>query len=63
VISGFGSIDFPCGGDTHPWSVEVFAENGLFKGGRAAAITFAVACDPIFCGEAFAEATVKLQGK
>jgi Family of unknown function (DUF6299) len=63
LISGFGSIDFPCDGDTHEWSVEVFGENGLFKGGHAAALTFAVACDPFFCGEAFEEATVKLQGK
>jgi len=61
VINGFGSIDFACDGDTHPWSVEVFAENGLFRGGHAATITFALACNPIFCGEAFEEATVKLR--
>lgn len=63
LISGFGSIDFPCDGDTHAWSVEVFGNNGLFKGGHAAALTFAVACNPFFCAEAFEEATVKLQGK
>ena len=62
TISGFGSIDLLCDGETHEWSVEVFADNGLFKGGHAAAITFAVACDPFFCAEAFEEATVKLQG-
>jgi len=61
VINGFGSIDFACDGDTHPWSVEVFAENGLFRGGHAATLTFAFACNPIFCGEAFEEATVKLR--
>lgn len=61
LINGFGSIDFACDGDTHDWSVEVFADNGLFKGGHAAALTFALACDPIFCGEAFLEATVKLR--
>ena len=63
LISGFGSIDFPCDGDTHAWSVEVFGNNGLFKGGHAAALTFAVACNPFFCAEAFEEATIKLQGK
>ena len=31
LINGFGSIDFACDGDTHAWSVEVFAENGLFQ--------------------------------
>jgi hypothetical protein len=61
LINGFGSIDFACDGDTHPWSVEVVSDNGLFKGGHAAAVTFAFACDPTFCGEAFAEATIKLK--
>jgi hypothetical protein len=61
LINGFGSIDFSCDGDTHEWSVQVFADNGLFKGGRAAALTFALACNPLFCGEAFEEATVKLR--
>ncbi len=38
LISGFGSIDFPCDGDTHAWSVEVFAEQRPLQGrprGRA----------------------------
>ncbi|HEY8179907.1 MAG TPA: DUF6299 family protein [Candidatus Limnocylindria bacterium] len=61
LINGFGSTDFPCDGDTHDWSVEVFADNGLFKGGHAATVIFAVACDPIFCGEAFQEVTIKLR--
>jgi hypothetical protein len=62
VINGFGSIDLLCDGETHDWSVEVFADNGIFKGGRAATLVFALACDPIFCGEAFEEATIKLRG-
>jgi hypothetical protein len=61
LINGFGSIDFACDGNTQAWSVEVFAENGLFRGGHAATITFAFACNPIFCGEAFEEATIKLR--
>jgi hypothetical protein len=63
IISGFGSTDFPCDGTTHPWSIEVAAQNGLFKGGRAAARTFAVACDALDqCGESFQEVTVQLKG-
>jgi hypothetical protein len=62
VISGFGSSDLLCDGETHDWSVEVFADNGIFKGGRAATVVFALACDPIFCGEGFAEETIHLRG-
>jgi uncharacterized protein DUF6299 len=61
LINGFGSVDVLCDGDTHDWSAEVFGDNGLFKGGHAAAIMFALACDPFFCGEAFEEATIKLK--
>jgi hypothetical protein len=42
-------------------SAEVFAENGLFKGGRAASFTFAVACGFTACGEDFEERTVFLR--
>ena len=62
IVSGFGSTDFPCDGTTHAWSVEVFGQNGLFKGGRAVSVTFALACDPFQCGEDFEETTVRLKG-
>jgi hypothetical protein len=63
IISGFGSTDFPCDGMTHAWSVEIAPQNGLFKGGKAAALTFAVACDALDqCGESFQEVTVRLKG-
>jgi hypothetical protein len=62
VVSGFGSTDLLCDGDTHDWSVEVIADNGIFKGGHAATVVFALACDPIFCGEGFAEETIHLRG-
>ncbi len=61
LINGFGTVDVLCDGDTHDWSAEVFADNGLFKGGHAAALLFALACDQFFCGEAFEEATIKLK--
>jgi hypothetical protein len=61
VISGFGSIDITCDGTTQSWSVEVFPDNGLFKGGRAVAVTFALACGAFDCGEDFEEQTVRLR--
>jgi hypothetical protein len=63
-ISGFGFIEdeFVCDGTAQPWSVEVFASNGKFKGGRAVALTFAVACDAAGCVEVFEETMVRLRG-
>jgi hypothetical protein len=53
IISGYGYVDgFACDGTTQPWSVEVFGSSGLFKGGRAVAVTFAVACGTFECGVA-----------
>jgi hypothetical protein len=61
VVSGFGSTDFTCDGTTQAWSVEIFPDSGLFKGGRAVAVTFAVACGAIDCGEDFEEQIVRLR--
>ena len=61
VISGFGSTDFACDGTTHEWSVEIISENGVFKGGKAANVTFAAACNAFDCGEAFVETTIQLK--
>jgi hypothetical protein len=61
VISGFGSTPFTCDGTTQPWSVEVFASNGLFKGGHAVSVTSAIACGAIDCGFDSEEATVRLR--
>ncbi len=62
IVSGFGSAEVSCDGETHAWSAEVFGQNGLFKGGKAAAVTIGVACDPFQCGETFQETTVRLKG-
>jgi hypothetical protein len=61
VISGFGSVDVVCDGTSQSWSVEVFGDNGLFKGGHAVAVTFALACGALDCGTDFDEQTVKLR--
>ena len=62
TISGFGSAEgFACDGTAQPWSAEVFGQSGLFKGGRATALTFAVACDSLQCGFAEDQAVVRLR--
>ncbi|MDQ3937573.1 MAG: DUF6299 family protein [Chloroflexota bacterium] len=61
TINGFGSIEPACDGTTQPWSVEVFGSNGLFKGGQAVSVTFAVACGFFDCGVDFEETTVRLR--
>lgn len=63
VITGFGWMDPFCDGTTQPWSIEVTGSNGLFKGGQAVAVTFAIACGEFDCGFDFEEATVRLRGK
>ncbi len=60
-INGFGEAGFPCDGSTYHWSVEVFSDNGLFKGGKAATVSVAFACGPFFCGDGFAEARIQLK--
>lgn len=62
VISGLGSIEFfDCDGTTQPWSAAVVADNGLFKGGRAASVTFAFAFGPGGFDEDSEEGTVTLR--
>jgi hypothetical protein len=51
TISGYGFAEgLTCDETAQPWSAEVFGQSGLFKGGRATALTFAVACDLLQCG-------------
>lgn len=44
TVVGFGGTFVECDGSSQPWTVEVFGENGLFKGGRALATAFSEAC-------------------
>lgn len=63
-IDGFGFIEgLICDGTSQPWSAEVVGFNGLFKGGSAITVTFAVACGIFECGVDFEERIVKLSGK
>jgi len=61
-IDGFGFVETPCDGTDRPWSVQIspFIGGSKFAGGKAASVTFGVACGPVFCGEDFEERTVQL---
>jgi hypothetical protein len=63
-IEGEGFIEgFACDGTTQNWTVDIFPFNGIFKGGRAATVTFALACGEFLCGEGFDESVVMLSAK
>lgn len=62
-VVGFGFTDVTCDGETRPYSLLISGDNGTFAGGKAASLTFALACGPFFCNESFAEFTVQLTGK
>jgi hypothetical protein len=63
-IDGEGFIEgFACDGSTQNWTVDIFPFNGIFKGGRTATVTFAVACGEFLCGEGFDESVVNLSNK
>jgi hypothetical protein len=63
-IDGEGFVeDFACDGSVQKWSVEIIPFNGIFKGGKTATVTFAVACGEFLCGEGFQESVVSLSSK
>jgi hypothetical protein len=63
-VNGYGYLDdIACDGSTQPWSVEVSPDDGLFKGGKALAVSWAYACGPFECGDGFVEQTVQLRGR
>ena len=62
IIRGFFDtfLDTPCDGTTIPWEASVFADNGVFAGGKAATVAIAFGCTD-FCSEQFVEATIQLR--
>jgi hypothetical protein len=62
-ITGFNGTDVTCDGTTRPWSLDIAGDNGTFRGGKSATITFAVACGAFDCGVDFEERTVQLSRK
>lgn len=63
LIRGSGATEILCTGEAEPWTVFVAGENGLFKGGKGATVSFAIACNLSGCGEYFTEQTIQLKGR
>lgn len=63
LIRGYGGTEVTCDDTVRPWEIEVFGDNGLFKGGKALSATFSAACGLVFCSEYFAENTIQLKGR
>lgn len=61
-VSGYGFTELECTGGAQRFELTVFPDNGLFKGGRAASVTFAFACGEFSCGEDYEEQTVMVAG-
>ena len=60
-ITGFFFVNpIQCDGATHTWSGTAFSDNGVFKGGKGASVTFAFACGAFECAVGYAEQTVQL---
>jgi hypothetical protein len=58
-----GFFDFgTCDGTSHPWSADIFPQNGKFKGGKTLTLNFATSCGAFECGFGFVEQTVQLRG-
>jgi hypothetical protein len=62
TIRGFGGFfdEGTCDGTSHPFSIDIFPDNGKFAGGRAASVTFAFACGALECNEFEFEQTIRL---
>ena len=49
ITGQFFVYPLECDGAVHPWSAVATSENGLFAGGKAANVTFAIACGVLDC--------------
>ena len=62
-INGYGYTEIDCGdGSTQRWSMEVAGDNGVFRGGKAATVSFGFACGAFDCGVSYVEQKVMVSG-
>jgi hypothetical protein len=62
IVAGSGETELVCDGKPHPWTVSALPYLGTkFAGGKAATITIAFACGPIFCTDNYQQFTVTLK--
>ena len=59
-VSGFGFTEVACDGSEQAWSLQVFPDSGLFKGGKAEVFAFAFACT-FGCNEDEEQRTISLR--
>lgn len=62
ITGDFFVYPLECDGASHRWVAEVTSYNGLFKGGKAASITFGFACGAFTCADGYVEQTIQLSG-
>lgn len=63
IVGYFYVYPLDCDGATHTWSAQVTSDNGLFRGGKAASVSFGYACGPLDCAEGYTEQTVQLSSR
>ena len=49
-----------CDGATHRWDAVVTSDNGLFRGGKSASVTFGFACGVFECAVGYSESVIQL---
>lgn len=50
-----------CDGQVHPWEAVATSSNGLFAGGKAASVSFAIACGLADCAGTVVEQTIQVR--
>lgn len=63
IVRAYGGTEILCDGTTQAWTLEVWGENGLLKGGRTLTVVVATACNAYDCGSSYEEVQVRLTGK
>lgn len=60
IVRGVGSTAIECDGTLQTWTIDVFPDTGLFKGGKVEVSVFAYACGEFDCGFDEEQVTVRL---
>ena len=63
IVGYFFVYPLQCDGASHAWSALVTSDNGLFRGGKAASVSFGYACGVLDCAEGYAEQAVQLNSR
>jgi hypothetical protein len=63
IVGYFFVYPLDCDGKTHTWSADVISDNGLFRGGKAASVSFGYACGALACSFGYSEQTVQLSNR